>query len=117
LNQDQENTMNKALFSLIGYSGSLVAVLSTATVASPDYRQTIPFPQVINLQRVPIFNAQGIVPQNPIAQKKSVRQEPIQRAMDWHNRTPAQVAIKQLNCKFPGCQNPPHQILGSAINF
>ncbi len=109
--------MNKALCSLIGYSGSMVAVLSTATVTSPDYRQTIPFPQVMNLKRVPIFNARGIVQQTPISQKNADRQYPIRQSIDWRNRTPAQVAIRQLNCKLPGCQNFPQQIMGSAINF
>jgi hypothetical protein len=117
--------MNKALFALISYSGSIVTILATGTVASPDYTKTIPFPEVVDLKRVPTFNAKGIVPQMVIARKNPPRQSPIQQSINWRNKTPAKLAILQgsrsandrLNCDFPGCQNPSQQIMGVAINF
>jgi hypothetical protein len=65
--------MNKALLSFIGCSSSIAAILTTGTVASPDTAKTIPYPEVMNLNRVPIFNAKGIVPQTVIAQKNSFK--------------------------------------------
>ncbi len=62
--------MDKALLSFIGCSSTIIAILTTGTVASPDSAQTIPYPEVMNLKRVPIFNSKGIVPQTVIAQKK-----------------------------------------------
>jgi hypothetical protein len=117
--------MNKALFALIGYSSSLGTIFGTATVASPDYTKIIPFPEVVDLKRVPTFNAKGIVPQVTIARKNTPRQSQIQQSRDWRNKTPAKVAIIQgkgftkelLNCDFSGCRNPTHQMMGVAINF
>jgi hypothetical protein len=59
--------MNKSLLSLLGCSGSITAILATATVASPDAAKTIPYPQVMNLKQVPKFNYKGIIPQSVMA--------------------------------------------------
>jgi hypothetical protein len=55
--------MNRAILSLLGCSGSIAGVLASGTIASPDTAKTIPYPEVMNLQQVPIFDALGIVPQ------------------------------------------------------
>jgi hypothetical protein len=54
--------MNRAILSLLGCSSSIAGVLASATISSPDPAKTIPYPEVMNLQRVPIFDARGIVP-------------------------------------------------------
>lgn len=54
--------MNRAILSLLGCSGSIAGVLASGTIASPDTTKTIPYPEVMNLQRVPVFDARGIVP-------------------------------------------------------
>jgi hypothetical protein len=53
--------MNKVLFSCLGCSGAIVSVMTTGTLANPDTNQTIPFPEVMNLSKVPRFDAQGLV--------------------------------------------------------
>lgn len=69
--------MNKAILSFFSCSGSIAAVLATTTVASTDAAKTIPYPEVMNLTRVPTFDAQGIVVAKDIAsQKSSARRDP-----------------------------------------
>jgi hypothetical protein len=41
----------------------MIAIVNSATVVSPDSRKTIPYPEVMNLESVPIFDGQGIVAQ------------------------------------------------------
>jgi hypothetical protein len=55
--------MNRAILSFLGCSGSIAGVLASGTIASPDTAKTIPYPEVMNLQQVPIFDAIGILPQ------------------------------------------------------
>jgi hypothetical protein len=59
--------MNKIILSLLGCSGSIAGVLASGTIASPDTAKTIPYPEVMNLDRVPTFNERGIIPQTAIA--------------------------------------------------
>jgi hypothetical protein len=66
--------MKKAILSLFSCSGSIAAVLATSSIASPDAAKTIPYPEVMNLQRVPIFDARGMVPQTQIARNISPSQ-------------------------------------------
>jgi hypothetical protein len=69
--------MNKAILSLFSCSGSIAAVLATSTVASTDAAKTIPYPEVMNLSRVPTFDAQGIVlPKDVASQKSPARRYP-----------------------------------------
>ncbi len=69
--------MNKAILSFFSCSGSIAAVFATSTVASTDAAKTIPYPEVMNLSRVPTFDAQGMVlPKNVASQKSSVRRDP-----------------------------------------
>jgi hypothetical protein len=62
--------MNKAILSFLSCSGSIAAVLATSTVASTDAAKTIPYPEVMNLSRVPTFDAQGMVLPTDIASHK-----------------------------------------------
>jgi hypothetical protein len=69
--------MNKAILSFFSCSGSIAAVLATSTVASTDAAKTIPYPEVMNLSRVPTFDAQGMVlPKDIASQKSSARRDP-----------------------------------------
>ncbi len=79
--------MHKTILSLVGCSGSIATVLATGMVANPDTAKTIPYPEVMNLTRVPRFNASGIVPtsqiatvlqpQQPILARKKVVTDPV----------------------------------------
>jgi hypothetical protein len=106
--------VNQALRSLIGYSGSIVAILVTGTAASPDSTQTIPFPEVVNLRKVPTFNAKGIIPPTEIVRKNSSKHL-IQQSMDWRHKTPEEVAIDRFGCNCPGCQNRAREMMGLAV--
>lgn len=59
--------MHKVVLSLVGCSGSIVGVLATGTLANPDTTKTIPYPEVMNLQKVPTFDAHGMVRSRHIA--------------------------------------------------
>jgi hypothetical protein len=61
--------MNKVILSLLGCSSSIATVLVPGSIASPDTAKTIPYPEVMNLKRVPIFDGRGIVSQTAIASK------------------------------------------------
>jgi hypothetical protein len=55
--------MKKALLPIVACLGATTVVLTTGTVANPDTTKVIPYPEVINLKRVPIFNDKGMVAQ------------------------------------------------------
>jgi hypothetical protein len=55
--------MKKALLPIVACLGATTVVLTTGTVANPDTIAVIPYPEVINLKRVPIFNDKGMVAQ------------------------------------------------------
>ncbi len=55
--------MKKALLPIVACLGATTVVLTTGTVANPDTTTVIPYPEVINLKRVPIFNDKGMVAQ------------------------------------------------------
>ncbi len=85
--------MNKAILSLLGCSSSIAAVLGTSTIASPDTAQTIPYPEVMNLRRVPVFDARGIVPQMAIAGNISLRQYQHQQPQPMAEVQPAPISV------------------------
>jgi hypothetical protein len=68
--------MNKAILSLVGYSGSIAAVLGTATIANPDTAKIIPYPEVMNLSRVPRFNDLGMIAPTDIGKESLPKQYP-----------------------------------------
>jgi hypothetical protein len=115
--------MNKAILSLFSCSGSIAAILVTSTIASPDSAKTIPYPEVMNLKRVPIFDAQGIVPQTAIASKNSHRDpltqlgakaKPIPITVDLVSKTVGEVVIKKYATDSLGYRNlaPSMMVLG-----
>jgi hypothetical protein len=106
--------MNPVLRSLLGCSGSLAVVLVSSTVASPDAKQTIPFPEVANLKKVPTFNYKGIRPQTKIARRQSSTSDLIQQTLDWRSKTPEEVAIDRFGCDCLVCQNRAREMMGLA---
>jgi hypothetical protein len=118
--------MNKAILSLFGCSGSIAMVLATSTIANPDPAQTVPYPEVMNLQRVPIFDANGIVPLTQIASNISPRRDrsrmkvkPQAMTIDLVSQTVREAVIKnnrqnKYGCDCPGCRNlaPSVMVLG-----
>jgi hypothetical protein len=85
--------MNKAILSLLGCSTSIAAVLTTSTIANPDPVKTIPYPEVMNLKRVPIFDAQGIVPQTTIAHNNLASRYPNQQPLTKAKPVPIKVDL------------------------
>ena len=57
--------------SLFTCSAAVAVALVTNTAPPTESVKTIPYPEVMNLSRVPTFNAQGMVPQTNIAGKSS----------------------------------------------
>jgi hypothetical protein len=55
--------MKTALLPIVACLGATTVVLTTGTVANPDTTTVIPYPEVMNLKRVPIFNDKGMVAQ------------------------------------------------------
>lgn len=55
--------MNRALLSIVGCLGAIGFILTTGRIANPDTAKVIPYPEVLNLKRVPIFNDKGMVAQ------------------------------------------------------
>jgi hypothetical protein len=55
--------MKKALLPIVACLGATAVVLTTGKVANPDTTKVIPYPEVLNLKRVPIFNDKGMVAQ------------------------------------------------------
>jgi hypothetical protein len=72
--------MKKALLPIVACLGATAVVLSTGKVANPDTTKVIPYPEVLNLKRVPIFNDKGMVAQ--------ALAEPLHRRIDTKVRSP-----------------------------
>jgi hypothetical protein len=130
--------MNKLIISLVTCSGSVAAVLATSTIVNTDSAKTVPYPEVMNLARVPIFNAQGMVSQPNIAgnnlpkrspQPQSVASgllAPITRfpahpapiTVDLVSTTVREAAIGKYGSDCPGCRNlsPSMMVLGYSFD-
>ncbi|WP_310429441.1 hypothetical protein [Chamaesiphon sp. VAR_48_metabat_135_sub] len=116
--------MNKVILSLLGCSSSIATVLVPGSIASPDPAKTIPYPEVINLKRVPIFDAYGMVPRTAIASKNSpirsatkpplVTANPIPITVDLVSKTVGEVAIKKHGSDSLGYRHlaPSMMVLG-----
>ncbi len=63
--------MKKALLPILACLGAITVVSVSAKVANPDTAKVIPYPEVLNLKRVPTFNAYGMVPQVLVAKHSS----------------------------------------------
>jgi hypothetical protein len=85
--------MKKALLLIVACLGATTVVLTTGRVANPDTTKVIPYPEVMNLKRVPIFNDKGMVAQ--------ALAEPLQRRIDTKAVSPkiATRAVPQRSVK------------------
>jgi hypothetical protein len=120
--------MNKLIVSFCGCSASISAVLVTSTISSHDMATTIPYPEVMNLARVPTFDAQGMMPQSNIAgnhlQRKSSSSESVARSslapisVDLVSRTMKAATIKEYGATCTSCRNlsPTVMILGYSFD-
>jgi hypothetical protein len=119
--------MNKLILSLYGCSSSIAAIaLATNTLGSTDAVPvtSIPYPEVMNLTRVPIFDANGMVAQSHIAisnsQRKSSQKQSIPRTnpapitVDLVSKTVREPTINKYTSDCLGCRNltPSMMVLG-----
>jgi hypothetical protein len=106
------------LFSLFGCSASVALAiasnLTTNTESATTSATTIPYPEVMNLSRVPTFDANGMVPQSNIAdsspkrslQKQSVDKETsVPITIDLVSSTFREATIKQSGDNCASCRN------------
>ena len=98
--------MKKALLPIVACLGATTVVLTTGTVANPDTTTVIPYPEVVNLKRVPIFNDKGIIAQSldtkaspkiavKVQPERIVKDEILPVKMDV-NKPPAQHSAKKM---------------------
>jgi hypothetical protein len=110
------------LFSLFSCSAA-VALAIASNINNQDSATTIPYPEVMNLSRVPTFDANGMVPQSNIANgstKKSLHQQPVNRettapiTVDLVSSTMREATLKQAEDDCTSCRNlaPSVMILG-----
>jgi hypothetical protein len=100
--------MDGKALSLLGCSGSIAAILSSATLASPDTKQTIPYPEVMNLETVPTFTYQGIVAQETTPNRLKLTKTRDRRGntnLTARSQTVVELAIQRLGCDCLSCQN------------
>jgi hypothetical protein len=102
------------LFSLFGCSASVaLAIASNITTTQTESATTIPYPEVMNLSRVPTFDANGMVPQSNIANtpKRSLQTQSVNRAtpvpitIDLVSSTFREATIKQSGDNCASCRN------------
>ncbi len=98
--------MDGKALSLLGCSGSIAAILSSATLASPDTKQTIPYPEVMNLETVPTFTHQGIVAKSPLPSTQPHLFSPRRGNANLtpRSQTVVELAIQRLGCDCLSCQ-------------
>jgi hypothetical protein len=117
--------MNKLiLMSLFGCSTTVALALASSETSKPEATNTIPYPEVMNLSRVPTFNANGMVPQSATASnsstKKSGQQQSVNRAnpapitVDLVSSTVREATLKQHGNDCSSCRNlaPTVMVLG-----
>jgi hypothetical protein len=109
--------------SLLTCSATVAVALVTNTAPPPtESVTTIPYPEVMNLSRVPTFNEQGMVPQTNIARnnspKKSLqslpRVQPAPITVDLVSSTVREATIKKYGEDCSSCRNlsPTVMVLG-----
>jgi hypothetical protein len=109
--------------SLLTCSATVAVALVTNTVPPTESVKTIPYPEVMNLSRVPTFNAQGMVPQTNIAgksPKKSPQAPSVARVIpapitvDLVSSTVREATIKKYGDDCSSCRNlsPTVMVLG-----
>ncbi len=85
--------MNKVILSLVSCSGSIATVLAAGTVTNSDTAKTIPYPEVMNLQRVPTFNDRGMIPQSEIVREIVPKQDRNRRSLATPKSVPLTVDL------------------------
>jgi hypothetical protein len=109
--------------SLLTCSAAVAVTLVNNTAPPPTKSvKTIPYPEVMNLSRVPTFNEQGMVPQTNVARnnspKKSLqsltRINPAPITVDLVSSTVREATIKQYGDDCSSCRNlsPTVMVLG-----
>ena len=113
--------MNKLFVgSLFSCSAAAAVSLAIHTTPPPESAQTIPYPEVMNLARVPTFDERGMVPQVDIASKKSsarpiaARTNPAPITVDLVSSTVREATIAPYQTACSGCRNlsPTVMVLG-----
>ncbi len=111
--------------SLLTCSAAVTVALVTNTVPPTETElvKTIPYPEVMNLSRVPTFNAQGMVPQSSVAGKSPRRSPqspsiakatPAPITVDLVSSTVREATIKKYGEDCSSCRNlsPTVMVLG-----
>ena len=109
--------------SLLTCSAAVAVALVNNTAPPTESVKTIPYPEVMNLSRVPTFNAQGMVPQTNIAgksSKKSLQSQSVARVIpapitvDLVSNTVREATIKKHGDNCSSCRNlsPTVMVLG-----
>jgi hypothetical protein len=116
--------MNKLLvICLLTCPAAVAVALVTNTAPNTESAKTIPYPEVMNLSRVPTFDAHGMVPQSNIANnspKKSPQSQSVARAnpapitVDLVSSTVREATIKKYGDDCSSCRNlsPSVMVLG-----
>ena len=117
--------MNQSVVvSLLTCSAAITVALVSKTVSPTEPIKTIPYPEVMNLSRVPTFNAQGMVPQtsitsNNVAKRSSqspsiARVIPAPITVDLVSSTVREATIKKYGDDCSSCRNlsPTVMVLG-----
>ncbi len=110
--------------SLLTCSAAVAVSLVTNTALPTEAVKTIPYPEVMNLSRVPTFNAQGMVPQTNIAgnnsPKRSLQSQSVAKVIpasitvDLVSSTVREATIKKYGDDCSSCRNlsPTVMVLG-----
>jgi hypothetical protein len=110
--------------SLLTCSAAVAVSLLNNTVPPTESVKTIPYPEVMNLSRVPTFNAQGMVPQTNIASNKAPKRSPQSQSVarvipapitvDLVSSTVREATIKKYGDDCSSCRNlsPTVMVLG-----
>ena len=110
--------------SLLTCSAAVTVALVNNTTLPTEPVKTIPYPEVMNLSRVPAFNAQGMVPQAHIARnnaaKKSSQSPSVARVIpapitvDLVSSTVREATINKYGDDCSSCRNlsPTVMVLG-----
>ena len=109
--------------SLLTCSAAVAVALVINTAPPTKSVKTIPYPEVMNLLRVPTFDAQGMVPQTNIAgnsSKKSPQSQSVARVIpapitvDLVSSTVREATIKKHGDDCSSCRNlsPTVMVLG-----
>ena len=117
--------MNQSVVvSLLTCSAAITVALVSKTAPPTEQVKTIPYPEVMNLSRVPTFNAQGMVPQTNIAHNNAAKKSsqspsvaiviPAPITVDLVSSTVREATIKKYGDDSSSCRNlsPTVMVLG-----